>query len=511
LLSGGLVYGQTEPAAIDNIVPTVENSASEAPVKVKFQQNHSVSTPEVGRPELEFSQRRARLRQRLNKGDIAQSANSPQKHEASEPTVFVRKSKPQVETSTPEAGESSFKAKLEASVIHKYQKPQVDPTASTTEGSSAGNIAQKAKPSSVTAENQKDYNNAYIDPNDYSNGTVHKYQAPDSVVITERSSGCRTILAQGQNVLSSLCAKSPSQNQPLADSDTKLQGKHVPGWIGRSQTAHSVTVTSDKDVSGGETRIVPRWNRIASGVTRSSRIASSGVTKSDYRTNRAISNNFISTTTVTDHPAPQGGALSAPLTADNVAPRPSTVAYNIPLASTLPQIAYSGGLTSGVAGLLFPLPIPAQITSFFGWRTHPITGDRRFHAGTDLGASTGTPVLAAYPGTVDTADYVGGYGLTVILNHNNAQQTLYGHMSQLLVQPGQVVQQGTVIGLVGSTGNSTGPHLHFEVRNLTPEGWVATDPGVQLETAMSQLVQTLQTAHVTQPTEPQNPPTKRVN
>lgn len=510
LLSGGLAYGQTEPAAIDNIVPTVQNSASAAPVKVKFQQNHSVSAPEVARPELEFSQRRARLRQRLNKGDIAQSANSPQKHGTSEPTVFVRKSKPQVEASTPETSENSFKAKVEASVIHKYQKPQVDPTASTIEGSSSANIARKAKPSSVTAENQKDYNNAYIDPTDYGNSAAHKYQAPDSVVITERSSGCRTVLAQGQSVLGSLCAKSPYQNQPLADSDTKLQGKHVPSWLGRSQIAHSVNVTSDKDVSGVETH-VSRWNRLGSGITRSSSIASSSVTKSDYRTNRAISNNFISTATVTDHPAPQGGALSAPLTADNVAPRPSTVAYNIPLTSTLPQIAYSGGLTTGVGGLLFPLPIPAPITSLFGWRIHPITGDRRFHAGTDLGAATGTPVLAAYPGTVETADYVGGYGLTVILNHNNAQQTLYGHMSQLLVQPGQVVQQGTVIGLVGSTGNSTGPHLHFEVRNLTPEGWVATDPGVQLENAMSQLVQTLQTAHVTQPTEPQNPPTKRVN
>lgn len=511
LLSGGLVYAQTEPAAIDNIVPTVENSGSGAAVKVRFQQNHAVSAPEVARPELEFSQRRAKLRQRLNRGEISQSTiSSPHKHEASEPTVVIKRS-----ASTPEAGESSFKAKLEASVIHRAKKPQVEPTASTTGSPSSANIPQTTKQSnnlgSASAENHKDYNNAYIDPTDYSNGAIHKYEAPDSVVITERSSSCRTILAQGQNILSSLCAKSPSQNQPLADSDTKLQGKHVPSWIGRSQTAHLVTVTSDKNVSGSDTHIT-RSSRIASGITRSSRITSGGVTKSDYRTNRLISNNFIPTTTVNSgRLAPEGGTLTAPVTADNVAPRPSTVAYNIPLASTLPQIAYSGGLNSGVAGLLFPLPFPAQITSLFGWRIHPITGDRRFHAGTDLGAATGTPVLAAYPGTVETADYVGGYGLTVILNHNNAQQTLYGHMSQLLVQPGQFVQQGTVIGLVGSTGNSTGPHLHFEVRNLTPEGWVATDPGVQLESAMSQLVQSLQTAHVNQSTEPQNPPTKRLN
>jgi murein DD-endopeptidase MepM/ murein hydrolase activator NlpD len=506
LLSGGLVYAQSEPAAIDNIVPTVGNSGSGAAVRVQFQQNHSVSAPEVAKPELEFSQRRSRLRQRLNKGEISQSTT----HSSS--TAAIRKSTNQPEVSTSQAGESSLKTKSETSIIHRAKKLQeVGSAAPITENSSPVNTSQAPKVNSATAENQKDYNNTYIDPTDYSNGAVRKYEAPDSVVITERSSRCRTILAQGQNVSSSLCGKSPSQNQPLANSDTKLQGKHVPSWIGRSQTAHSAIVTSDKGVSGSEIHIT-RLTRLASGMTHSTGIAASGVTKSDYRSNRAIANNLIPSTTVNSGATPpEGGALPVPMNADKVAPRPSTVAYNIPLATTLPQIAYTGALASSVAGLLFPLPVPAPITSLFGWRIHPITGDRRFHSGTDLGAAMGTPVLAAYPGTVETADYVSGYGLTVILNHNNAQQTLYGHMSQLLVKPGQVVQQGTVIGLVGSTGNSTGPHLHFEVRNLTPEGWVATDPGVQLENALSQLVQTLQTAHVTQSTQSQNPPTKRVN
>ncbi|MFM6277795.1 MAG: M23 family metallopeptidase, partial [Dolichospermum sp.] len=82
-----------------------------------------------------------------------------------------------------------------------------------------------------------------------------------------------------------------------------------------------------------------------------------------------------------------------------------------------------------------------------------------------------------------------GYGLTVIINHPSAQQTLYGHMSEILVQPGQWVEPGTVLGLVGNTGNSTGPHLHFEVRHLTQNGWVAVDPGVQLAAGMNQLIQ----------------------
>ena len=147
-------------------------------------------------------------------------------------------------------------------------------------------------------------------------------------------------------------------------------------------------------------------------------------------------------------------------------------------------------------GLIFPLAIPAPITSLFGWRIHPITGEQRIHTGTDLGAPLGTPVLAALTGRVLLADLLGGYGLTVALEHNQGvQQTLYGHLSEIFVKPGEVVQQGTVIGLVGSTGNSTGPHLHFELRQQTEDGsWVAQDAGQELEFAMAQLVKSLQLA-----------------
>lgn len=542
LLSGGLVYAQTESAAIDNIVPTAENSGSAAVVnnvkKDTTERNRSASVPEPA-SEQEFSQRRAKLRQRLhNKEEISQSAQpvrNQHKNEASEePVVVIRKSRPQVEDSATGAGVSHLSAKLETSrrvpLIRREEKTQADSTSPTAQSSSSEKVPQATKPlnnsnssGSRAAEKPKDYNNALIDPTNYSAAdATHKYyEAPSSVVITERSSGCRTVLASGQGISGSSCANTPSRSQPLADSDTKLQGKHVPSWIGRSQTAHLVNVTSDQRVSTSTTNTLIRPNRIASSdVTntpiRSTRIASGGVTKSDYHPNRFIPNNFIPTTTVSSTPlAPVGGALPAPMTSDNLAPRPSTVAYNIPLASTLPQIAYSsvygGRLASGFAGLMFPLTVPAPITSLFGWRIHPITGDRRFHSGTDLGAAMGTPVLAAYPGKVEMADWVGGYGLTVILNHNNAQQTLYGHMSQILVQPGQWVEQGTVVGLVGSTGNSTGPHLHFEIRQLTPEGWVATDPGAQLETALSQLVHSLQTAQTPQQTESNNPATRRLN
>lgn len=143
--------------------------------------------------------------------------------------------------------------------------------------------------------------------------------------------------------------------------------------------------------------------------------------------------------------------------------------------------------------LIFPLSMPAAISSVFGWRIHPISGDQRFHSGTDLAAPLGTPVLAAYAGQVALADFFGGYGLAVALDHNKGtQQTLYAHLSEIFVKPGMWVKQGEVIGRVGSTGNSTGPHLHFEFRQLTPEGWVALDAGQQLEYALAQLVKALE-------------------
>ncbi len=127
--------------------------------------------------------------------------------------------------------------------------------------------------------------------------------------------------------------------------------------------------------------------------------------------------------------------------------------------------------------MIFPLAIPAPITSTFGWRTHPIFGGRRFHYGIDFGAPTGTPVLAALPGYVETSSYLDGYGLTVVIeNQDVKQRNLYAHLSEIAVTPGTWVEQGTIIGWVGSTGNSTGPHLHFEVHQLGDQGWVAVDP-----------------------------------
>lgn len=166
-----------------------------------------------------------------------------------------------------------------------------------------------------------------------------------------------------------------------------------------------------------------------------------------------------------------------------------------------------GAASQSLLRMMFPLAIPAPITSLFGWRIHPISGVQRLHTGTDLGAPMGTPVMAAMSGRVILADDLGGYGLTVAIAHDNGmRQTLYGHLSELFVRPGDVVQQGTVIGRVGSTGASTGPHLHFELRQMMPDGtWVALDAGQQLETSMAGLVRSLQIAQQQQKVTAQRP------
>jgi murein DD-endopeptidase MepM/ murein hydrolase activator NlpD len=146
--------------------------------------------------------------------------------------------------------------------------------------------------------------------------------------------------------------------------------------------------------------------------------------------------------------------------------------------------------------LMFPLSIPARISSTFGWRVHPVTGSRRMHYGTDLAAAMGTPVLAAYSGQAAIADNLGGYGLTVILRHlDNTQESRYAHLSEIFVQAGEWVEQGAVIGLVGSSGLSTGPHLHFEWRHNTTQGWVATDAGLHLEYALDNLIKSMALAN----------------
>ena len=117
----------------------------------------------------------------------------------------------------------------------------------------------------------------------------------------------------------------------------------------------------------------------------------------------------------------------------------------------------------GQASATMRLPVSGRVTSGFGERFHPILGYARMHKGVDLAASYGAPIAAAGPGKVVSAGWAGGYGREVVIAHGGGIQTRYGHMSRLAAQVGQMVSQGQVIGYVGSSGLSTGPHVHYEV------------------------------------------------
>ncbi len=537
LLGNGLVLAQSE-SAIDNIVPTVQKSQPAVRTTVKKDiviPTRSASASQGTAKKSASSQ--SRLIRRLKK-----QTSRPQPA-ASGATTAKKKTTPRVRISQPPAAASRKKTPV---VIHtpkptraNISKPEVEATpkapavvrdkkpkvnvATPAPGTIPKKLPQWAQPAATSSpttvsgntKKSQDYSNAYIDPTNYSNPSAKKYQAPNAVILTGRSGGCQALLGKGTNISSSKCAKAPvagSGSQRVADSGSKPTRATAPTWLQKSQNSQVVKVTSVPRATPSNTnpatkRATVASSRSVSNVSSSSRWRSQrstnvAVSKNSIHPNRFIPSpsNFSPTTTVSSSPiTPSGGTLPLPMTANNTAPRVSTVDYDIPLASTLPKVV-SGvtRLAYGVQGLMYPLSVPSPITSVFGWRQHPITGDRRFHSGTDIGAAMGTPILAATTGQVEIADWVGGYGLTVILNHNNAQQTLYGHMSEIFVQPGQVVPQGTVIGRVGSTGNSTGPHLHFEVRHLTPQGWVASDPGVHLEYGLSQLLQAMQTAQAAQ-------------
>lgn len=128
------------------------------------------------------------------------------------------------------------------------------------------------------------------------------------------------------------------------------------------------------------------------------------------------------------------------------------------VAMTNPKSKYVGGK------FVWPVPSSHYLFSYFGWRMHPIYNVYKYHSGIDIAASTGSDILAAGSGKVIISQWYGGYGECVMIDHGGGLVTLYGHMSRRLVSAGDEVKAGQLIGKVGSTGISTGPHLHFEVR-----------------------------------------------
>ncbi len=197
-------------------------------------------------------------------------------------------------------------------------------------------------------------------------------------------------------------------------------------------------------------------------------------------------------------PAPALPTVETPVSITNIPPAPQQLALPVaPLpvaeaAPAVPVVQPIATLANNNNDFVYPLSTPTQVGSPFGWRIHPITGKKRLHSGMDFAAPEGAPVLAATGGRVVSAGVLGGYGKTVVIEYAGQIQTRYAHLSRISVQAGQELAAGTPIGAVGSTGRSTGPHLHFEMLTLTPDGWIAIDPAPGVQYALNNLQQVLQ-------------------
>lgn len=135
----------------------------------------------------------------------------------------------------------------------------------------------------------------------------------------------------------------------------------------------------------------------------------------------------------------------------------------------------------------YPLPTVAPVLLDYGWYQEPTTGEDRFHSGIDLQAEAGTPVLCVDQGTVAFAGKQGSYGNLVVVNHQGGRQTRYAHLQDVFVRTGQKVKPQDQLGTVGSTGQPdiNKPHLHFELRYSSSQGWVAQDPKPNLKVELT--------------------------
>ena len=171
---------------------------------------------------------------------------------------------------------------------------------------------------------------------------------------------------------------------------------------------------------------------------------------------------------VAQHPA-QSRHTNAPSEDSSHKPHPTPITSpqgtSWPESSTIPH-APRATLTAKTRTLFFRWPLPATgVNSLFGPRADPVDGLARFHHGIDLEAPYGAIVVAAEAGVVASATWHGGHGRRVIIDHGWGYQTVYSHLAQLITQQGALVRAGEPVGLAGNSGRSTGPHLHFEVRD----------------------------------------------
>lgn len=280
-------------------------------------------------------------------------------------------------------------------------------------------------------------------------GSERVNQSPERTVRMAALSLFGCVLAASCTFVAALPSRAQNSESPLPDTDDQ------PGWLNRSGSRRGTSGDS-VSVELGQDVLVDRLNADDS-IVRQSAPPSMVILQE-----RSSGNQFIL------NPGQD-------------------------IALVLPPSLVEG---ARFEGLRYPLATAAPISSGFGMRVHPITGLSSFHQGIDIAAPTGTPILAAYSGQVIVAGPAGNLGNAVVIAHDEARRTRYGHMSSIAVQPNTWVEQGTIIGYVGSTGRSTGPHLHFEYWSRETGNWLAMDVSEQLRS----LAVALQTPNASAPT-----------
>jgi murein DD-endopeptidase MepM/ murein hydrolase activator NlpD len=413
---------------------------------------------------------------------------------------------------TSEAPTTALKArkiKLKVSQLNDDNKPQ-KVTKLTDKSNSYNNrsniyIADSGKNSYIDTTN---YNAAPPPANNPAPTTTTQTQQRNQpkVVITERSSGC-SVVSGGSGVQSNGCGGSRRQTSRTRTRTTTVQQptRNVTQNRVRRTTNTSDRVATRNQPVFRQSQFVAS-KRVLSRINQNESVVSQNHTKSNGKPLQKLTGSRPLTVVSLPEelqaiPLSEYANYVASRNLSNIQPNNTTA-----IEQTDDRLTAANTNTNidpaKKTALLYPLSIPARFSSPFGWRIHPISGSARMHSGTDIAAPLGTPVLATYSGRVEVANNMGGYGLTVTIRHaNDTQESLYAHLSQILVQSGEYVEKGTVIGLVGSTGNSTGPHLHFEWRYLTTDGWVAVDAGQHLEYALDNLIQAMQMAKIAGDTE----------
>jgi len=460
LINGGIALAQSSSNSEDQALPSLNqeqsSSSSLEPIQASNNQQKPATPDYESVPPME-----------VNASDTAKQASSTSESQSS-----------QTPASSTSPSQSSSK---QASSTSESQSSQT-PASSTSPSQSS------SKQASSTPQSQSSQGNSKLEPIQPLNSSNSKVpqvssQATTSESVTNSGKDASTPTVEFEQRNSKQATPQPEQQPsklPKIDNSRPTEASS-----GKTATQDFVDVNGSPQAGqNGSPGVVRESN--CTTVVENGKLLNGSCPPSQDNAQDKTESNRSEPANVKPEKLP-----SLPKTAEQPnSPKQSASSNQEPVRRTytppkdLPQLKLPGNQDSA---LLFPLSKPSAISANYGWRLHPIVGERHFHTGTDFIAPEGTPVVATKSGRVSLANYHNGYGLMVGIRHSGGHESRYAHLSQIHVKPGQRVEQGTVIGRVGSTGLSTGPHLHFEWRVRKGSRWVAVNAQDQLLAARANM------------------------